>query len=67
MTMLQVMRQRKFLRLKTLAKRCGYKSSKDERFKKALSNLVEKGKVKVERSGYRSDSTHHPKVVVYLE
>lgn len=67
MIMLQVMRKWKFLRLKSLAKRCGYKSSKDKRFKKALSNLIEKGKVKVERSGYRSDSNQHPKLVVYIE
>ena len=48
----------------TFARRLGFRNANDSKFRQLLKLAERKGLIKIQQSGFRSDSIHHPKLVV---
>lgn len=55
------------LSLSSFAKLLGFKRISNTRFKRLIQKWEKEGRVKIEQSGYKGDSMHHPKVVTTTE
>jgi hypothetical protein len=49
------------------AKEMGFPSAGDKMFHRFLKKAIKRGIVKVQQSGFRADSMHHPKLVIQLK
>ena len=51
----------------TFARRLGFRNANDSKFRQLLKLAERKGLIKIQQSGFRSDSMHHPKIVVLMK
>jgi len=51
----------------TFARRLGFRDARDKKFRQLLKLAEKKGLIKIQQSGFKADSMHHPKIVVLMK